>query len=310
MTLSTLWKLAVPALAFVLTGCDEMNINFGDSDRYKDDFHYSYPLTAGGRLSLEGFNGSVEIMGWDKNTVEINGTKYASTPERLAEMKIDIDAQPSAVRVRAIRPTIRGNMGVRFSIRVPRRTVLDQIVSSNGGIRVEDLDGQARLKSSNGQLKITRFKGSLEAETTNGGVDIVDTAGQIRVHTSNGSVRAEIAKGSFEATTSNGSIRANLRDSDAGRPVVAHSSNGSIDLTLDKMQDVRAESSNSSVTVRLPANANARLRAHTSNSSITTDFSVSTQGTLSKNRLEGNIGSGGPLLDLSTSNGGIKILKQ
>jgi len=33
----------------------------GSSSRYKEDFHYSYPQTAGGRLVLENFNGSVEI---------------------------------------------------------------------------------------------------------------------------------------------------------------------------------------------------------------------------------------------------------
>ncbi len=304
---SILWKLALPAVAFLLTGCDE--INFGDSDRYKDDFHYSYPLSPGGRVSLEGFNGTVEIVGWDKDTIEINGTKYASTQERLAEMKVEIDAQPSSVRIHTSRPTMRGNMGVRYSIRVPRKAVLDQIVTSNGAIKIEDIDGVARLKTSNGQLKVTRLNGSLEAETSNGGVDIMDTSGQVRVHTSNGGVKAEITKGSFEATTSNGSIRATLRDSDSSKPVVLHSSNGGIDVTLDKMHEVRADSSNSSITVRLPANANARLRAHTSNSSIATDFGVSAQGTLSKHHLEGNIGSGGPLLDLSTSNGGIRVLR-
>jgi len=305
--LTQLWKLALPAAVFLLTGCDE--ISFGDTDRYKDDFHYTHPLSAGGRLSLEGFNGSVEIIGWDRDTVEINGTKYASTQDRLADMKVDVDAQPGSVRIRTTRPTMRGNMGVRFSIRVPRRAILDQIVTSNGAIRIEDIDGQARLKTSNGQLRVTRVKGNVEAETTNGGVDVVDTSGQVRVHTSNGGVRAEITKGSFEATTSNGSIKATLRDSDPSRAIVAHSSNGGIDLTLDKIHEIRADSSNSSITVRLPSNANARVRAHTSNSSITTDFGVTAQGSLSKHHLEGNIGSGGPLLDLSTSNGGIKILR-
>ena len=37
-----------------------------DSSRYREDFHYSYPQTAAGRLSIENFNGSVEITGWRK----------------------------------------------------------------------------------------------------------------------------------------------------------------------------------------------------------------------------------------------------
>jgi hypothetical protein len=37
---------------------------------------------------------------------------------------------------------------------------------------------------------------------------------------------------------------------------------------------------------------------------------VRARGELSRNRLEGVIGSGGPLIDLSTSNGSIHLLKR
>ena len=54
---------------------------------------------------------------------------------------------------------------------------------------------------------------------------------------------------------------------------------------------------------------NAHVVARTTNSSISSDFEVKMQGEFSKNRLEGIIGNGGPLIDLSTSNGGIQLLK-
>jgi hypothetical protein len=76
------------------------------------------------------------------------------------------------------------------------------------------------------------------------------------------------------------------------------------------VREVHADTSNSSITVRLPSSAGATVRAHTTNSSIDTDFDVSVHGgMISKHRLEGTIGSGGPLLDLGTSNGSIKILR-
>jgi hypothetical protein len=49
--------------------------------------------------------------------------------------------------------------------------------------------------------------------------------------------------------------------------------------------------------------------ARTTNSSISSDFEVKMQGEFSKNRLEGVIGNGGSLIDLSTSNGSIRLLK-
>ena len=69
----------------ILAGCDFEE--FADSQRYTEDFHHTYELKSGGRLSVENFNGPVEIYGWDKNQVEIHGTKYASTKDNLATLK-------------------------------------------------------------------------------------------------------------------------------------------------------------------------------------------------------------------------------
>ena len=85
-------KLILPALAaglVVLAGCDYED--FGGFERYHEDFHYSYPLKAGGRLAVDGFNGSVEVSVWDQETVDISGTKYARSQEETADLKIEID---------------------------------------------------------------------------------------------------------------------------------------------------------------------------------------------------------------------------
>jgi hypothetical protein len=59
----------------------------------------------------------------------------------------------------------------------------------------------------------------------------------------------------------------------------------------------------------MPYQVNAHVMARTTNSSISSDFEVRMQGEFGKNRLEGTIGNGGPLIDLSTSNGSIRLLK-
>jgi DUF4097 and DUF4098 domain-containing protein YvlB len=73
--------------------------------------------------------------------------------------------------------------------------------------------------------------------------------------------------------------------------------------------EIHATTSNGGITVHLPSGIGANLSAHASNSSISTEFEVATQGTLEKHRLEGKIGAGGPEIDLSTSNGSIRIAK-
>src|SRR5258708_16170990 len=94
------------AAAILLTGCEFDIDDFGPSDRYQTDFHYTYDLQPGGRLSLETGNGSVEISGWDQNKVEINGTKYGSTEAIRDEIRIDIDHLPDPIPIRTLLPSI------------------------------------------------------------------------------------------------------------------------------------------------------------------------------------------------------------
>jgi len=300
--------LPLGAALLCLTACEIDD--FGGFQRYQRDFHYSYPLKAGGSFSVEGFNGSVEISGWDQDAVDISGTKYGPSPEAADELKIDVQNSPGEVAIRAIRPSDhRNNEGAKFVIKVPRTAVLDRITTSNGSIRTVDGKGPARLKTSNGSIHVQDLAGNLDATTSNASVELANVNGDATVRTSNGHVHAERLTGSLEASTSNASIVAAIGE--ANRPVRLETSNGSVDLTLPPhfASDAHVSSNNASITLHLPGEPNARLTAHTSNSSITSDFEIRTQGTFGKNQMEGTLGAGGALIDLGTSNGSIRLLK-
>jgi DUF4097 and DUF4098 domain-containing protein YvlB len=140
-------------------------------------------------------------------------------------------------------------------------------------------------------------------------VELLDVDGDVVAHTSNGRIHAERLNGTLEATTSNSGVHADFTRSD--RPIRVETSNGPVDLTLPDgfSRDVRVSTNNNSITLHLPAALNARVVARTSNSSISTDFDVRMQGEFSKNHMDATIGSGGALLDLTTSNGNIRLLK-
>ena len=123
--------------------------------------------------------------------------------------------------------------------------------------------------------------------------------------------RADDVRGAVEAVTSNSNMHVNLTKVEPGKAIRLETSNGGVELTLpnDVRNDVRVSTNNSGITVHAPSGLNARLTARTSNSRITTDFEVKMQGEISKNRLEGTIGSGGSTVELTTSNGSIKLLR-
>ena len=89
-----LLRLLVTASVAFLGAC---HVDFGDSDRFHEDFHHSFKLAPGGRLSVENQNGAIDISTWDRDEVEINGTKNASTQDILHELKVEIDATATAV---------------------------------------------------------------------------------------------------------------------------------------------------------------------------------------------------------------------
>ena len=312
MKTCVLWLTALSALV-VMSGCIYVG-DWGDSDAYREDFHSTHPLEAGGKVSVESFNGPIEVAGWEQNSVEVNGTKHASYRGLLDDIKIDVDSTPGAVRIRARRPDGFRRGGVRFSIRVPRKAVLELISSSNGRIDVDGVEGSARLHTSNGGIRVLRLKGDLTAETSNGTIETHELSGNTNLHTSNGSVRAEANGGSFEAVTSNGRVEVRLSDPASTWPVRLHSSNGHIELTVDgkDVPEVHASTSNSSILLRLPSSANARVRAYASHSSVSSEFDElrpERDRHRTHSEMEGTIGHGGPLLDLETSNGSIKIEK-
>jgi DUF4097 and DUF4098 domain-containing protein YvlB len=97
-----------------------------------------------------------------------------------------------------------------------------------------------------------------------------------------------------------------------GGPVTLTTSNGGVDLKLGSTTQsaVKAETSNGGITLRMPAAAGAHVRAVTSShNKVSSDFDIRKEGSNSESHLEGVVGSGGPTVELTTSQGSIRLLK-
>ena len=304
--------LLLAPFALLLASCDLDHLS--DANREFEDFSYDFPLSATGRLTLDNYNGSVEITAWDQEKIEIRGSKYASTKEQLADIRVEARAvAPDQVTIRTVPPSERrGNTGARYTIRLPRRATLERIASSNGGVRLDGLEGSGRVQTSNGTIRVGQHQGTLDLSTSNGAIEIRSMAGPVTARTSNGRVSVDEMKGALDAATSNGSITASLLETPPDRPLRFSTTNGGVEINLRQAprSEIRAQTSNGGITVRLPADTNARISASTSNSSITNEFPLAgSDSSVTKRRVEGRIGNGGPVIDISTSNGTIRLLR-
>ncbi len=183
-----------------------------------------------------------------------SGTKSAASKELCDALKIDIIATAESIRVRTIRPSgHRGSAGVKYLIHVPRRISIEHAETTNGSVRVDAVEGTARLRTVNGSISASGKLAGLEAATTNGSVE-----------------------STFESLPA---------------------------------QRVELTTTNGSVTARMPDSLAARVEAETTNGSVRSDFDVKTREAARRNHLSGVVGSGGPVIRLTTTNGSVRLIK-
>jgi DUF4097 and DUF4098 domain-containing protein YvlB len=310
MRISTVITLMAGLMA--LSGCDWIDPSeWGASQRFKEPFSTTEKLSSGGRVTLETFNGPIEIRGWDREEASIEVVKYASRQETLSLMDVDVVADGSALRVRVRRPEGNCNCGASLSLRLPSKIILEDARTSNGALTLESLEGSGRATTSNGAVKVWDVAGDWTLRTSNGAVELDKLSGSVTARTSNGRIRLSGVHGRADVETSNGSIDADIPEPQSGAPFVFRSSNGSVTVKLHRWANnpLRVSTSNASITLALPEGVNADVRATTSNGRVTSDFEVSARE-FGKNRLEGRLGAGGERIELTSSNGSIRLVRR
>jgi len=280
-------------------------------DHATEDFHFSYALQPGGQLELTNTNGSVEITGWDRSSIDVSGTKYGPDSNRLKDIKVNVSAsgKNATITTDIPRGDWHGSYGVRYHIRVPRNIALRQIETTNGAVTAEDLSGGGHIESTNGKLSLTYLVGDYRAETTNGAIEIENCSGLQIADTTNGGVRGHLKEGAIEANSTNGALDITVDKPRDNKPIKMTTTNGSLALALAEFHSnaVRVGTTHGSVNLRLPDNTNARLRAETSMASIHNDLPLSSTEESSKHELRGQLGIGGPEIEANTSMGSIRI---
>jgi DUF4097 and DUF4098 domain-containing protein YvlB len=133
----------------------------------------------------------------------------------------------------------------------------------------------------------------LSMATFNGGINLSDVRGRIEFDAKNGGVRLTRVAGNVTGQTTNGGIQIEL----TGRTWEG----GQLD----------ARTTNGGVTIAMPENYSAHIQTGTVNGAIKSDFPVSltVQGRIRPQNLDFSVGSGGPLIHVSTTNGGVNLRK-
>jgi putative adhesin len=125
----------------------------------------------------------------------------------------------------------------------------------------------------------------LTATARNGGINISDVRGQIRFEGRNGGVHLKRLAGDVSGSTVNGGVQAELTGTTwDGRQLEVTTRNGGVNVTM-------------------PSSYSARIQAESERGGFQSDFPVTVQGNMRPRRLDFNVGAGGPLIHVTTTNG-------
>jgi hypothetical protein len=142
-----------------------------------------------------------------------------------------------------------------------------------------------RARTGSGGLTVAGISGPVEAHTGSGGIRITDVGDEVRASTGSGSIDLDRVKGRVEANTGSGSIRA----SETAGPVTAHTGSGGVNI-------------------QLPASGGFDLHARTGSGGVTVNPPITMENfSGGRHDVRGKIRGGGPLLELSTGSGGVRV---
>jgi hypothetical protein len=159
-------------------------------------------------------------------------------------------------------------------------------VETNGTIHAEG--PKTGNWSVNYKLRVPRHLAA-ELHTENGGISVANVDGTVQAQTTNGGISLSDLGGDVHATTTNGGLRISLAgDSWHGAGLVARSTNGGVHVTM-------------------PANYSAHLIAGTVNGGTDVRLPMTASVLNSRRHIDGQIGQGGPTVQVETVNGGVSI---
>jgi len=273
-------------------GSSAVHLNFNSDDdgepkeKVTTTTTETYGVSQGTSLTVININGNIDIFRADDDAITLEAIQTTNYGEKAMKNCVIDVTDSKNFKIETIHKTKNTRVSTSYKIYVPDMVKLESLTSSNGNIKVEGQKGDAIFKTSNGSVNVTMFNGSLGVKTSNGKIQIDGVTGVTDLKTSNAKIIVKNSPMLESARTSNGSVSVEM---------------------ASLANDLEIDTSNSSVAVYLPKNADATVSGETSNGSIKTfdlEFSNFEQR---NNKFSGELGKGTHEVTISTSNGSIKI---
>jgi DUF4097 and DUF4098 domain-containing protein YvlB len=259
----------------------------------------------GKSLNISSIAGNVIINSWSKNEVEVKMYGNEKAEENLT---FDVSAVDAGVRVDAQSKSgakIKGNLSVKFDIKVPSNYNVD-IHTGGGNVKLDVLTGNAKINTAGGNIDVDKVTGNINASTAGGNISIDGSKGNVDLSTSGGNIKVDGFDGDVNVSTAGGNIKL---DGSNGE-VKASTAGGNIKLEYSgKNMGIDLSTLAGSINVEIPADFDAEADISTLTGNINSDFG-SPKNDFVSSHLKTTINNGGNKLKCSTLAGDVKLKKR
>lgn len=180
------------------------------------EVHKSGPFGNDGRLVVETYKGTLEIMTWDKSEIDIvariesDGSGRRSRDD-VQNTEIRVDLSANSARVKTDYDRVRRHNSflgflqfgsdelplVHYTIKVPAKTSVE-VEDYKSTTSIADIQSDVVIDSYKGEVEVSRLSGSVNLKTYKGKakVDVKYLGGRSRVETYKGEIDFSLPKGS------------------------------------------------------------------------------------------------------------------
>ena len=296
-------------------------------------FDRTLKVTGAVQLDVSTGSGSITVRPGSSSSLEVHGVIKAnnswgmssgSAEEKVRRLESNppIEQDGNFIRIGHIEDReLRNNVSISYELMVPSQTEV-KCGTGSGNIEVEGIQGPAHASTGSGSISISNLGDEVNVSTGSGRIILGRVKGPVRASDGSGTIQASNIAGNFHLSTGSGDIQLSEISSGDGN-VSTGSGNvqvtgvhgalrvgagsGSIRAQGNPTGEWVLHTGSGSLTVRIDPGTSFDLDAHTDSGRIETVRSVTVQGTLRRGTLRGKVGNGGPLVNLRTGSGSIRI---
>jgi DUF4097 and DUF4098 domain-containing protein YvlB len=250
---------------------------------------------ANARVKIDNPSGPTTVIGWDRNEVQVTarGSRASRVEVTSNTRRVEIDAPH----------------GASLTVHVPRGAMLN-VDAASGTVRIQDVTNSIEVEAGGGSVAIEAVARSIVVASFAGSVQIRGGGTEItRVESASGAVVVTQARGVVDVSSTSGSVSlaGQLRDA----KLFSVSGSVSFSGAIENGGRLSAETSNGTVSLKLPASTPATYDLSTVNGSIHNAFGPQPDPRTGRPRdLKFTVQGGGARIKASSVNGSVMLAAQ